>query len=144
MSWQALLPIGRNEIALLGELVDVTGERQRDDVGLEAVDDRARLFAGAAVRLLDRDVFAGLLFPVLDERGVELLIELARRVIGNVQQRRLGQRNVRAADEPCCDGECQRLPPGEIDLHRCILSVRDLNQCGPGKRELATGVFLPN
>src|SRR5688572_29809176 len=96
------------------------------------------------MRLLDRDVFAGLLFPMLGERRVELLIELARRVIRNVEQRRLGLRQRGAADEAGGNGECQRLPPGEIDLHRCILSNRDLNQSGPGRRELTFAARRPN
>ena len=86
MSGSRLLPVGRNEAAVLGELIDVAGERQRHDVGLEAVDHRARLLARAAVRLLDRDVFAGLRLPVLGEGGVELLVELARRIVGDVEK----------------------------------------------------------
>ncbi len=43
-----------SSFALLGDRVDVVGQRQRDDVGLQAVDHRARLLARAAVRLLDR------------------------------------------------------------------------------------------
>ena len=53
--------------------VDVVGERERDDVGFEAVDHRARLRARAAVRLLDRDGLSGLRLPVLGEGGVEVL-----------------------------------------------------------------------
>jgi hypothetical protein len=45
------------------DLVDVLRQRQGRDVGLEAVDDRARLLAGAAVRGLDADVVAGLRLP---------------------------------------------------------------------------------
>jgi hypothetical protein len=47
-----------------------------------------------------------------------------------------------AADEANGKGESQRLPPGEIDLHRCILSVR--NQFGPETRELPTSAIYPN
>ena len=49
-----------SSFADVGDGVDVGGERQRDDVGVEAVDHRARLLARAAVRLLDRDLLAGL------------------------------------------------------------------------------------
>ena len=38
----------------LGDDVDVAGQCQGDDVGVQAVDHRARLLAGPAVRLLDR------------------------------------------------------------------------------------------
>ena len=68
-------------LALLGQLVDVVGQRQRHHVGLEAVDHRARLLARAAVRLLDGHGVAGLGLPVLGERGVEVLVQLARRVV---------------------------------------------------------------
>ena len=43
---------------MLGDGVDVVGERQRHDVGFEPVDDGAGLLAGAAVGLADRQ------FPV--------------------------------------------------------------------------------
>ena len=43
-----------SSFALSRDRVDVGGERQRDDVGVEPVDHRARLLARAAVRLLDR------------------------------------------------------------------------------------------
>ena len=52
---QARLPIGRQLSCLGGDLVDVRGERQGDDVGVEAVDHGARLLARAAVRHLDRE-----------------------------------------------------------------------------------------
>ena len=77
-------------LPFLASCVDVAGERQRHDVGVEPVDDGARLLAGAAVRLVDRDVLAGLLLPVLGEGRVVVLIELARRIVGDVEQRRLG------------------------------------------------------
>ena len=50
---QALLPVGGQELALLGDGVDVGGERERHDVGIEPVDHGAGLLARAAVRLLD-------------------------------------------------------------------------------------------
>jgi len=89
---EALLPVGRDLAGLLGDGVDVVGQRQRDDIGFESVDYRTCLLAGAAVRLLDGDVFAGLALPVLGELGVEFLIELARRIVGHVEQGGLRQR----------------------------------------------------
>ena len=53
---QAVLPVRREAVRLLGDGVDVIGQSQRDHVGLQAVDHRARLLARAAVRLLDGDV----------------------------------------------------------------------------------------
>jgi hypothetical protein len=55
---QAALP-GGIEKAASGNGVDVVGEGERDDVGVEAVDDGARLSARSAVRLLDVDGLAG-------------------------------------------------------------------------------------
>ncbi len=43
-----------NSLALVGDAVDVRGQRERHHVGLQAVDHRARLLARAAVRLLRR------------------------------------------------------------------------------------------
>ena len=54
---QPLLPVRRQQPGL-GDGVDVVGQRQRDHVGLQPVDDRARLLARAAVRLLDGHVLA--------------------------------------------------------------------------------------
>ena len=71
---------------VLGDGVDVVGERQRRDVGLEAVDDRARLLARSAVRLVDVDRLPGLLLPLRRERLVDVLVQLARRIVGDVQQ----------------------------------------------------------
>ena len=83
---QPLLPVGRKQPGLLGDLVDVVGQRQRHHVGLQAVDDRAGLLARAAVRLPDGDVLARLRLPVLGELLVEVLVELARRIVGDVEQ----------------------------------------------------------
>ncbi len=68
-----------------GDRVDVEGERQRDDVGLEPVDDGARLAARPAMRRSDGHGLPGLALPVRSERGVELAIELARGIVGDVQ-----------------------------------------------------------
>ena len=86
---QARLPVHRQQLAVRCNRIDVAGERERDDVGGQAVDDRARLLARAAVRLLDRDVVARLGFPVLGEGRVVLLVQLACRIVGHVQQRHL-------------------------------------------------------
>ena len=80
-------PVGGNQLAGRHQRVDVVGERQRDDVGLEAVDDRARLASRAAVRLVDGDVLPGLGLPLLGEGGVDRLIQLAGRIVGDVQER---------------------------------------------------------
>ena len=93
---QALLPVGGDLAGLLGDRVDVGGERQRDDVGREAVDDGAGLGAGAAVRLLDGDGLAGLVLPVGGEGGVVGLVELA----GRDRRRRSGSSCRPAPERP--------------------------------------------
>ena len=60
---EPLLPVGRDEPAVLGKLIDVAAQGQRYDVGLEPVDHGARLLARAAVRLLNRHVLASLRLP---------------------------------------------------------------------------------
>ena len=52
-------------LPIVGDRVDVVGERERDDVRFESVDDGAGLFARAAVRLVDGDVLTGLRLPLL-------------------------------------------------------------------------------
>ena len=59
---------------------------KRKNVGLQAVGHAARLLAGAPVRLRERHGLAGTLFPVFGERGVVVDVQLARRVIRNVEQ----------------------------------------------------------
>ena len=69
--------------------VDVALQRQGDDVGLEAVDHRPGLLAGAAMRGLHRHVLARLGLPMLRKGGVEILVEFSRGVVGDVEDRRL-------------------------------------------------------
>ena len=71
--------------------VDVTGKRQRHDIGVEPVDHRSGLLARTAMRLLDGHSLAGLGLPLGGEGGVELLVELAGRVIGDVEDGRVGE-----------------------------------------------------
>ncbi len=83
---QALLPIRGEEAAFFGNDINVVSEGERDDIGVQAVNDSAGLFAGAAVGLLDDDGVAGLFLPIFGEGGVEFLIQPARGVVGNVQE----------------------------------------------------------
>src|SRR5439155_7414424 len=109
------LPAGRDEAAFL-DGVDVVGQGQRDDVGLEAVDDRSGLLARAAMRLVDGDRLARLLLVARDERGVDRLVQLARRVVGDIQQRRVlrprGGRGADGRDQGGEDGDAG----GGVDL----------------------------
>lgn len=52
----------------------------------EAADHRERLTARVAMRLVDGDVGAELGFGVGDKRRIDLFVELARNVIGDVEQ----------------------------------------------------------
>ena len=67
---QPALPVGRQKARLLGDGVDVGGERQGDHIGLQAADHRQRLLARAAVALVDGHVLAGPLLPVAGEQGL--------------------------------------------------------------------------
>jgi hypothetical protein len=64
---QALFPVEGEQLAVVGDRVDVGRERQRHHVGRQSVDDRASLATRATVRLVDLDRVAGLLLPVLGE-----------------------------------------------------------------------------
>ena len=83
---QAPLPGGLQTLAEHADRVDVVSERQRHDVGVEAVDHRARLRARASMRLLDRDLLAGLGLPMRREGRIEFAVHLAGRIVGHVEQ----------------------------------------------------------
>ena len=70
-------------------------KRERHDVGLEAVDHGAGLLAGAAMGLLDGDGLAGLGLPILDEGLVDGLVELAGRIVGDVEKGGVGKHGAR-------------------------------------------------
>ena len=88
---QPALPV-LGDLALLRDGVDVVGQRQRHDIGIQPVDHRARLLARAAMRLVDPQRIAALGFPVRGERLVVLDIKLARRIVRDVQERRVSRR----------------------------------------------------
>ena len=107
---QPTLPVGGQQLALACQCVDVIGERERDHVGRQAIDDHARLLPRAAVRLPDRDVLAGLLLPELRELVVVRIVELTRRVVRHVEQRHLGAGGGAEQRAEQGGGECQ---PGQ-------------------------------
>jgi hypothetical protein len=76
---------------MLVELIHIARERKRHNIGLKAIDHRAGLLAGAAVRLLDGDVIARLRFPVLGKGDVVVLIKFASRIIGDIKDRDVGR-----------------------------------------------------
>ena len=75
------------EKALIRDGVDVIGKRQRHDIGFEPIDDGPSLFAGAAMACLDCERLALFGFPFAGERFVDLGVELARGIVGHIQQR---------------------------------------------------------
>ena len=101
LSGRRVCQLGGEQLRFLGDRVDVVGQRQRHDVGLQPVDHRAGLLARSAVRLLDRDRLPGLRLPIPCERGVVVLVQLARRIVGDVEDRqRTGRAGVRKRSEP--------------------------------------------
>ena len=82
---EAGLPVGGDLAGLLRDGVDVVGQGEGDDVSFQPVDHRPRLLARAAVRLLDGDGFTGLGPPVPGEFGIEFLVKLACRIVGDVE-----------------------------------------------------------
>jgi hypothetical protein len=87
---QALLPVGRDPLAVVVQGIHVGGQGQGHHIGLQAVDHRAGLLAGAAVGLLDGDSFVVPGLPVLGEGRVVFLVELTGRVVGDVEQGHVG------------------------------------------------------
>mmetsp|Transcript_1013 Transcript_1013/g.2518 ORF Transcript_1013/g.2518 Transcript_1013/m.2518 type:complete len:300 (-) Transcript_1013:577-1476(-) len=85
---EAAAPVGRGQ-AVDGELVDVGGLVHRHDVGLQAADHGADLFARTAVALVHADRMALGLFGGHEGR-VELLVQLAGHVVGHVEQSWIG------------------------------------------------------
>ena len=83
---QALLPVGSQMSAMLHQGINVAGQGQGGHIGIDAVNDGARLLARATVRLLDRDHLPGFVFPVLGKYLVVVRIQLAGGVVGDVQQ----------------------------------------------------------
>jgi hypothetical protein len=77
--------VGRYQ-ALLGQEIDVRGLIHRYHVGLKTVGDGAHLLARSGMRLPEVNRLTGRRLPVFLEQRVEILIEIARDVIGNVQQ----------------------------------------------------------
>jgi hypothetical protein len=83
---QTRLPVRRQQLRVVGDGVNVAGQRERDHIRFQPVDHRTRLFAGAAVRGADDEGFAGLLLPLRLEALVDLGVELAGGVVGHVEQ----------------------------------------------------------
>ena len=68
---QAFLPVSGKPLAVFGNGINVTGQGQRDDIGVQSVNDRAGLLARAAVGLLNGHILASFGFPMFGEGCVE-------------------------------------------------------------------------
>ncbi|MPN55816.1 hypothetical protein SDC9_203500 [bioreactor metagenome] len=82
--------------AVVGQELHVGRGVERHHIGVQSVVHGARLGAGASVRLVDLHILAGGLLVVRGEGDVVVLVELARYVVGNVEQ--LVLRKCRAAE----------------------------------------------
>ena len=83
---EPLLPVGWQQAGLLVNRVDVVSQGQRHHRRLQPLDHRAGLLTRAAMRHANCHRLAGRFRPMFGERRVEFLVQLARGVIGNVQQ----------------------------------------------------------
>ena len=88
--------------------------KRQEDVGLQSIDHRTRLRAGAAVRLLDLDALAGFLLVGRRERLIEIDIQFTRGIIRNIEQRDVG-RIGRARPQQRCNKKCNTT--NHFDLH---------------------------
>src|SRR5579884_4572637 len=82
---QTLFPTVLDE-SLLAQFVGVRPQGQTDHIGLQTIDDRSRLPAGATVRLLDHYPLPGLQLVLRNELVVQVAPQFAGRVVGDVEQ----------------------------------------------------------
>ena len=79
------------QLGVLGDGVDVGRQRQGDDIGLQPVDHGAGLGARTAIGGVDRDRVAGLGLPLRGEGVAQILVQFARRIIADIEQRDVGR-----------------------------------------------------
>jgi hypothetical protein len=111
------LPIRRDQAAL-GDSVDVISQGQGDDIGFQPIDHRAGLLARAIVGLIDPYVLTGASPPIGREQAVEILVELSRRIVADIEQgrRRRGARPSRGREKRRAAGR-QNASARKIDGH---------------------------
>src|SRR5450631_2554225 len=115
---QARLPVGRDQLRLFGQGVDVVGKRQRHHVGTQTVDDGTRLLAGTSVALVDDHSIAGLSLPIFRERLVVIVVQLACRIVGYVQQAQRGGLQRRGGAEANDEQRGCRNEANPSEIHR--------------------------
>ncbi len=89
---QAGNPVGRNQLTVVMQGLNVGGHIHGNDVSGQTVNNRAGLFAGAAVGHPDLYGFIALFSPVFLEGGVIVFVKVAHNVVGDVEQGRGAER----------------------------------------------------
>ena len=95
---QAFLPVFGEQPAATRDLVDIIGKCKCDDVGFEPIDHSSSLLAGAPMRLLDPYFLIRGCRPLFSERSVDILIQLPRGVVGDIEQCHVSLRYRRRQD----------------------------------------------
>ena len=102
---QPRFPIGRDQV-MIGDRLDIIGQRQRHDIRPQPLDNRPGLFARTAVRLGNLDCPARKSAVIFDEPGVISRVQFARGIIRHVEQL-----NIRAARGAHPDRHAQKNNP---------------------------------
>ena len=99
LSGRRLCQFSGSSLPRVAICIHITGQSQRHDIGRQSFDHRAGLFARAAVRLVDPHVLAGLRLPVARELGVVVDVQLAGRIVGDIQDGDAGRLRQRRAEQ---------------------------------------------
>src|SRR5260370_37504156 len=97
------------ENTFIGESGNVIPQTEGHHVSLKTVNDGTRLLAGTTVGEIDGDISTGLFLPLGGKCRVDLLVQLTRGIVRNIQQLHLRLRLVccRYRKSACC---CQEYP----------------------------------
>src|SRR5690606_25575976 len=135
------LPIGWNLTGMLGNGVDVVGESKRHDVGFQSVDNSARLFSRAAVRLTNAEIFACALLPLLLKPAIVFRVKFPGWIVRNVEQGATGAKRARG-NQGSKKNTCNEF----LDIHFSV-SIKwidaywlDLEMNGNGRYDRLFGV----
>jgi hypothetical protein len=83
---------------------NIPPQREGDDIRPQSIQHRMGLLARSTVRLLDGNGLARLSLVSGDEERIDVFIQLARRVVRNVEQMHFLSTNVRAAEHDHHEG----------------------------------------
>ncbi len=130
MVGEFIAPVLGNLAGVFHDGVDVALKGQGHDVGFKAVDDRAGLLAGPAMRLLDGDRLARVRLPLGGKGLIVILVELPGGVIRDIEQGRIGKCKTKhakldGAGDKCGGKRLQRFV-GHCDasVERLTLQIR--------------------